>query len=415
MLQLVGPRTVALVRGFNGCSLWRVAQPFAALDRRNYPAGWDFLGGEADNDPRAELGLPPVSARFVESVFTTLFETAPCDVLVLPRLGWSPTARDARGRRVMDAGLDMLKRHQDAGRTIIYEADDDVFTPWIVEQQRRGLLSDKEVDELEDDRLGRIEVLRACDGATVTNQRLATVLRRYVPDHYPVMVVPNCIDWEFWRASRHQHPRVVPPEVLTIGWAGGGRPDDDLVAMAWGWGQVCQTHPHVQFVVAGCRPAPNGLPSLSATPWVKPILDYVPRHRIIPLGWLDVRAYPALYRNIDIGCAPLANRPFNRCKTPIKVMEYAAAGAAVVASPTVYGSLVTHGEDGYVCETRDEWAAALLELVANEERRRQLARALRRKVAEQHSLEGNLWRWPAAWGDIAASSPLRVPQLARAS
>lgn len=411
-VALSGPSVFALVSGVNGCSLWRVLQPFQALQARQYPAYWDFIGDD-HNEQRAGLGLPPVPNRIGEAMFTTLMSVTPCDVVLVPRLGWSPRVTGPSGKNALEEGLDMLARFRAAGKTLIYEADDDIFSPWIVQQQHRGLLPDSALDELEEDRHARVTVLQACDGATVTSQRLATVVRQFVPNDYPIAVVPNAIDWDFWRRCRHEYPRVVPP--LTIGWVGGGRPDDDLAAMGWAWGQVAQKYPQIKFVVGGCRPGPDGRPSLDATAWTKPIRDYLPRQRIAVLGWLDVTRYPALYRNIDIGCCPLVDRPFNRTKSPIKAFEHAAAGAAVVASPTVYRQVIDSGEDGFLCTDKYEWAEALKELVANASRRRRMARALRRKVADEYSLERNLWRWPEAWADIVASSHARSQPLALAS
>jgi glycosyltransferase involved in cell wall biosynthesis len=128
----------------------------------------------------------------------------------------------------------------------------------------------------------------------------------------------------------------------------------------------------------------------------------VPRERIRAIDWLPLEAYPLGLREIDVACCPLADAPFNRCKTPIKAWEAAACGSAVVASPTVYGPTLTHGEDGYLCATKEEWLGALERLVEDATERRRVRDNLRRRVATACSLEGNAWRWPAAWARLAA-------------
>ena len=118
------------------------------------------------------------------------------------------------------------------------------------------------------------------------------------------------------------------------------------------------------------------------------------------LDWLPIDYYPAGLVNIDIGCCPLDDNRFNHAKTFIKAMEYAASGAAVVASPTVYDKLIDHRENGYICETVDEWEQALSELIEDYTWRKQLSKALLAKVRKYHNLENNAWRWIDAWSEI---------------
>ena len=69
----------------------------------------------------------------------------------------------------------------------------------------------------------------------------------------------------------------------------------------------------------------------------------------------------------DIGVAPLADTAFNRCKSPIKVMDYAALGLAVLASDMpVYRRSLADGPAGQlVANTQSAWFAAFAECVRN--------------------------------------------------
>jgi glycosyltransferase involved in cell wall biosynthesis len=120
------------------------------------------------------------------------------------------------------------------------------------------------------------------------------------------------------------------------------------------------------------------------------------------LDWLPIDSYPAGLTNIDIGCCPLSDTGFNRAKTYIKAMEYAASGAAVVASPTVYNQIIQHEYDGYIAETVDDWIEYLSRLVKSVNHRRQVARRLLAKVKRAHTLEQNAWRWLEAWTDLTS-------------
>jgi len=81
----------------------------------------------------------------------------------------------------------------------------------------------------------------------------------------------------------------------------------------------------------------------------------------------------------DIGISPLRDSRFNRSKSEIKVLDYAALGlAAVVSDLEPYRSTVTHGVDGMlVAGDPKEWFEVLDRLVSNAELRQQLAVAIR--------------------------------------
>ena len=94
------------------------------------------------------------------------------------------------------------------------------------------------------------------------------------------------------------------------------------------------------------------------------------------------RSYPgfvhwltAMQPRWHIGLAPLLDTPFNRSKSPIKAMDYAAMGLAVLASDTqVYRGSIADGVGGcLVANDPRTWHAALDWLIRNQDLRRSLA------------------------------------------
>lgn len=348
---LVGPSVIAAVgdsMGGAACSAWRVWQPYKQLQVHGYPAAWGFY------ENPATIGLLPVF-----------------DALVLCRLGW--TRRDRRAVRRQ------VERWRRAGKRLFYECDDDLFSPFMVRQQKGGIAAEVPEWTLEQQRQDSLWTLRLCDGVTVSTQRLASVVRQYTDK--PVAVIPNAIDAEWFAAVQKLGTR--PAAGLTIGWAGGRRPDSDLTEMAVAWGRIARRYPEVTFVLGGAQPAV--------------VWEHVPGNRITALPWRNIYEYPLSLVGIDIGCCPLEDRPFNRCKTPIKAWEYALSGAAVVASPTVYGQCIDGGRSGFVAQTADEWEEALAILVRDAGIRQSMAADLKADVLEKWSLKKQYWRWPAAW------------------
>jgi glycosyltransferase involved in cell wall biosynthesis len=105
----------------------------------------------------------------------------------------------------------------------------------------------------------------------------------------------------------------------------------------------------------------------------------------------------------DIGLAPLAETPFNACKSAIKVLEYAALGLASLASDVVaYQGSLADGPGGMlVPNTTEAWYEALSRLIRDAAWRRHLAAG----GAAQLLASGTLERQADAWPDVMRREP----------
>jgi glycosyltransferase involved in cell wall biosynthesis len=344
-----------------------VWQPFEELERRGYIAEW------AHKD-QSDKVLPLIAQGRYDAVIT-------------PRIVWPVD-------KIGDRWINAIHR---AGLAWIYEADDDFYSPRIVERQMRVFEKEraKGFDALEWERNERIRLLAKCDGVTVSSPRLATVVRRYAPSHIPVYTIPNAIDTRWFKEVLRGVKRVIPP--LTVGWAGGQREHADILPLAEAWAIVAKRYPHVNFVIQGYIP--------------KPLNDSIPADRRHTLPWLPLQEYPRAMLNTDIACCAVAPLVFNTAKTCIKWYEFTMARSACVVSPTLYGREVTDGKDALVAETSQEWAEQIGRLIEDETLRRSIRRNARRKVVTEHSLHANWWRWLDAWADAVDRFRSR-PQLA---
>jgi glycosyltransferase involved in cell wall biosynthesis len=351
------PRVLALLGDITGCTLWRVFQPFTELQRQGV-----FAHFKLREDPEFE------DRSFLDKLPWNF------DAVVVPRAYWT-SHRDA---------AKFLRGFHHNGMAVIIETDDDVYSPGIVERAYATQEEDrvKGLAKLEEERLARIEALQLCDGVTVTTRRLKTVVSAYTSA--PIEVVPNFMDTRWFHDTLRYCYRVVPP--LTIGWAGGARYMEDLLPVAEAWHNLAKRYPQVTFVVQGHM--------------ADALVDAVPQDRCRRLAWLPITEYPRGLLNFDIGCASVAPKLFNTCKTAIKVWEYATAGVPAVASPTLYGQVITDGHDGLLAETAAEWEAQLARLIESPELRRQIWRNQRRRIAREYSLKRNWQRWPNAWSNI---------------
>ncbi len=266
-----------------------------------------------------------------------------------------------------------------AVRAIVYELDDVTWGDAMVTHlEDAGFMRGKSRAELIHQGEMAKHLAGLCDGIITSSETLAEMVRRDV--HPPVVTVPNAIDVRWFRAQMaHRAPWA---DHLTIGWAGGRRPEADVEAIAIAWGRIAKRYPAVHFVLAA---------ALVPDVFYREIED---DSRIIRLPWVPWAKSPELYQ-VDIGCCAVADTPFSRAKTPIKWMEYATAGAAVVATPT-------DGSSGLLAESADAWEAAIASLIEDEDRRRFIRDVGRSHVERYHGLDVNLHRWTDAYAEIVA-------------
>lgn len=201
--------------------------------------------------------------------------------------------------------------------------------------------------------------MRAAQGLVVSTQFLGEQLAEYNDN---VFHFPNYIDGSILDLERE------PNERLTIGWAGGSSHRIDLERVAYPLRKVLQRHPDVAMRFLGDDYSRAvGVPAKQREwdPWKHSVLDYI----------------KAL--NFDIGVAPLHPMPFNRAKSHLKTLEYAARGIPVVASKYgPYADFVRHGETGFLAQYDREWQEYLTVLIEDDGLRVKMGEAAKAQASE---------------------------------
>ena len=108
----------------------------------------------------------------------------------------------------------------------------------------------------------------------------------------------------------------------------------------------------------------------------------------------------------DIGIAPLADTPFNRCKSSIKTLDYAALGLPVLASDRdVYRGSLADGPGGWlVPDNEGAWFIALSRLLREGPLRRRLSEGARAAFAGS-TLAAQADERRAAWLSLLPAQP----------
>jgi glycosyltransferase involved in cell wall biosynthesis len=92
--------------------------------------------------------------------------------------------------------------------------------------------------------------------------------------------------------------------------------------------------------------------------------------------------------SFDIGIMPLWDSVWTRGKCGYKILQYMGVGTAVVASDVgVNNEIISHGENGFLARTQDDWVNALSSLIQNAEQRRTFGLRGRALIEKSYSLE----------------------------
>jgi glycosyltransferase involved in cell wall biosynthesis len=255
---------------------------------------------------------------------------------------------------------------------LVYEIDDDVFHVDRVNWMAYGIYSRADVQD------AVAHCAQTADLVTVTTEPLAEVMRQFSGN---VAVLPNAIP--DWACDLPREPRQRP----AVGWAGGASHAHDIALAAQPVRRFLDRHPGWDMVVGGTDYRPTiGHARAVFTPWVKITDD--------PAGF---------YRSLDfdIGLAPLAQGgtggEFNRSKSHIKALEYAARGIPVLASDAEpYRDFVIDGVTGFLIRYDHEWLKRLDELAADDGLRERMGAAAR-EHARTFTIENHWPEWEAAY------------------
>jgi hypothetical protein len=102
---------------------------------------------------------------------------------------------------------------------------------------------------------------------------------------------------------------------------------------------------------------------------------------------------------LGVGIAPLASSTFNRAKSWLKPMEYAAAGVPSVVSPSpAYRELHDLFGIGDIAEKPKDWYRLIRRLVTDQAYRLDRS-AAGLAAAEELTIEKHAWRWMEAWSE----------------
>ena len=101
---------------------------------------------------------------------------------------------------------------------------------------------------------------------------------------------------------------------------------------------------------------------------------------------------------------PLIDSPWERGKCGYKLIQYMACGKPVIASPVgINKDIVSHGINGYVALTVDEWVKAFRALYSDAENRLAMGAKGRKLVEEKYCLQITAPRLAQLFYDVVST------------
>ena len=149
----------------------------------------------------------------------------------------------------------------------------------------------------------------------------------------------------------------------------------DSVRIGWGgsaghWEDIAEVAPALTAFVAA---HPNVTLCLMCSEKIWKLFDALPSERKHRTKVGSIDDYYAFVSQLDIGLAPNRDKGFNRARSDVKFLEYAAYGAVpVVQRLTPYLDSVKSGENGFFYATASELVALLTRLTSRAEERQRV-------------------------------------------
>lgn len=321
-------RLAAIYRGDAGAQAqYRAIFPMSALGARGHDVVW--CGSSGDKIP------------------LTCLEQ--CDLVHIQRACETGT-------------IELLKHLRATGVAICWDNDDDITAlPKESPHYRMfgGLTGSRDFTM-------QARAMRQADVVTTTSRALQQ--RFHATGAENVEIVENYIPWEFLQGERRPHPGLV------VGWVAGGEHavDAKQLDLVSGLRHILSRYPHVRVVSIGLG---LGLGH-----------ERYEHVKLVPL-----RKLPGTLRGFDIGLAPLADIPFNRCRSSIKAKEYASAGVPWLGSPVGEYACLGPRQGGRLVPD-DGWREAIEDLIRHPLKRRLLGRRARRWARTQ-TIQQNAREW----------------------
>lgn len=266
-------------------------------------------------------------------------------------------------------GYYLLARLKEMGKRVVYDIDDDMFNIPPENPASRMIGRDAQ--------MAAAECMKLADVVTVTTDVLQTVIRN-VTEGVEAVIIPNGVDMDDgWVPTPFTGCQDGWKRIF---WQGGESHAEDWIECADAVDAIMGERQDVRVTILGYLPPAIRI-LMKKSCW---------KDRVEFLEFSDIETYLKIAKHVraEVGIAPLQNTLFNRSKSPIKYIEYAAMGIPTVASDTLpYSDVIEDGKDGFLASDSESWFNALAACLDDKVKRFGVIEAARRKVRADYNVK----------------------------
>lgn len=270
-------------------------------------------------------------------------------------------------RPLQSAIADTIPFLQERGVAVVVEVDDDFAV----------LPLDHPEFDLQTDGMHAGHLARACASADLVTAPTQPILDRYAPEGRGYLIRNYIPRWMLDVRDRRNEGR-------TLGWSGiRATHPGDLEETGGAIDRILDERPDVRFHVVGPPEGVTEALRLDEPAW--------------GTGQLSLPSFIEALGTIDVGIIPLAPNEFNVAKSPLKGIEFAAAGVPFVASPTPEYRWLAEQGIGLLAYDSNDWVEQVGLLLDDPALRRIQAAHGREIVRERFLLRDHARQWEFAW------------------
>jgi glycosyltransferase involved in cell wall biosynthesis len=240
--------------------------------------------------------------------------------------------------------IPQIKAWQKEGKKVFYECDDFIHGIHNIKDHKfKSAFAKKRVKQY-------VEVMKVCDGIICSTEFLGNEYKKYNKNIY---ICKNGIDTYLY----NNQPIYYEDDRVVIGWSGG---TGHLQAVKSWFGEILSVMNYMDnthFVTCGANYADQ--------------LAKIFPERALAIPWTTIENYPFVINNFDISIAPSHESKYFKSKSDLRWLEAGASGRPVIANPITYKE-IENGVTGVLAKTPEEFETKLVELVKNEELRREI-------------------------------------------